>query len=73
MINAGSRDVKLLPDDWTVVTKDHSLSAQWEHTILVTETGCRVLTERKDEDIERALNKIRNETIATECETSHTS
>lgn len=73
MINAGRRDVKLLPDNWTVVTKDHSLSAQWEHTILVTETGCRVLTERKDEDIERALNKIRNETIATECETSHTS
>ncbi len=41
MINAGKRDVKLLPDDWTVVTKDHSLSAQWEHTILVTETGMK--------------------------------
>jgi methionyl aminopeptidase len=44
MINAGKRDVKLLSDGWTVVTKDHSLSAQWEHTILVTETGYEVLT-----------------------------
>src|SRR3569623_1949012 len=35
MVNAGKRQVKLLPDNWTVVTKDHSLSAQWEHTILV--------------------------------------
>lgn len=49
MINAGKRDVKLLPDQWTVVTKDHSLSAQWEHTILVTDTGYDVLTKRKDE------------------------
>lgn len=46
MINAGRRDVRLLPDEWTVVTKDHSLSAQWEHTILVTETGYEVLTLR---------------------------
>lgn len=44
MVNAGRRHVKLLPDGWTVVTKDHSLSAQWEHTILVTETGHEVLT-----------------------------
>ena len=44
MINLGKRLVKLLPDDWTVVTKDHSLSAQWEHTNLVTETGFEVLT-----------------------------
>lgn len=51
MINAGKRDVKLLPDGWTVVTKDHSLSAQWEHTILVTETGYEVLTKRPDETI----------------------
>lgn len=49
MVNAGKRDVKLLPDAWTVVTKDHSLSAQWEHTILVTETGYEVLTKRKEE------------------------
>jgi methionyl aminopeptidase len=44
MINAGRRFVRLLPDGWTVVTKDHSLSAQWEHTVLVTETGVEVLT-----------------------------
>jgi len=44
MINAGKRNVKLLADGWTVVTKDHSLSAQWEHTVLVTESGYEVLT-----------------------------
>jgi methionyl aminopeptidase len=44
MINSGARFVKLLPDGWTVVTKDKSLSAQWEHTIAVTETGFEVLT-----------------------------
>jgi methionyl aminopeptidase len=44
MINAGRRHVRLLPDGWTVVTKDHSLSAQWEHTVLVTPTGHEVLT-----------------------------
>ena len=44
MVNAGKRGVRLLPDGWTVVTKDHSLSAQWEHTMLVTESGVEVLT-----------------------------
>jgi methionyl aminopeptidase len=44
MVNAGKRQVKLLPDGWTVVTKDHSLSAQWEHTVLITDTGYEVLT-----------------------------
>ena len=44
MINAGRRDVRLLGDGWTVVTKDQSLSAQWEHTILVTRGGYEVLT-----------------------------
>jgi methionyl aminopeptidase len=44
MINAGRPDVRQLADGWTVVTKDHSLSAQWEHTVLVTETGYEVLT-----------------------------
>jgi methionyl aminopeptidase len=44
MINAGKRDIKQLGDGWTIVTKDHSLSAQWEHTILVTETGYEVMT-----------------------------
>jgi methionyl aminopeptidase len=49
MVNAGKRHVKLLGDGWTVVTKDHSVSAQWEHTILVTADGHEVLTRRKDE------------------------
>jgi methionyl aminopeptidase len=49
MINAGKRMVKLLPDGWTVVTKDRSLSAQWEHTILVTEDGYEILTLRQEE------------------------
>lgn len=44
MVNAGKRHVRLLPDGWTVVTKDHSLSAQWEHTVLVTESGHEILT-----------------------------
>jgi methionyl aminopeptidase len=44
MVNAGRREIKLLPDRWTVVTKDHSLSAQWEHTILVTPNGHEILT-----------------------------
>jgi methionyl aminopeptidase len=44
MVNAGKANVRLLPDGWTVVTKDHSLSAQWEHTLLITETGFEALT-----------------------------
>jgi len=44
MINAGKRDIKEMGDGWTIVTKDRSLSAQWEHTILVTEIGYEVLT-----------------------------
>lgn len=44
MVNAGKRHVRLLPDGWTVITKDHSLSAQWEHTVLVTPEGHEVLT-----------------------------
>jgi len=44
MVNIGKRHVRLLPDGWTVVTKDHSLSAQWEHTLLVTDTTYEVLT-----------------------------
>jgi methionyl aminopeptidase len=44
MVNAGERHVRLLGDGWTVVTRDHSLSAQWEHTILVTADGHEVLT-----------------------------
>ena len=44
MINAGRRDIRTMPDQWTVKTKDRSLSAQWEHTLLVTQTGVEVLT-----------------------------
>jgi methionyl aminopeptidase len=44
MINAGKRHTRLLPDGWTVVTKDHSLSAQWEHMVLVTPTAHEILT-----------------------------
>lgn len=44
MVNAGKRHVRLLPDGWTVVTRDHSLSAQWEHTLLITRDGCEILT-----------------------------
>ncbi|WP_020558809.1 type I methionyl aminopeptidase [Thiofilum flexile] len=50
MINQGKRDIKLLPDQWTVVTKDHKLSAQWEHTVLVTDTGFEILTLRPEEE-----------------------
>lgn len=49
MVNQGSRKIKHLSDDWTVVTSDGSLSAQWEHTILVTETGYEILTLRDEE------------------------
>lgn len=49
MVNAGKRFIKLLPDGWTVVTKDRTLSAQWEHTIVVTEDGHEILTLRADE------------------------
>ena len=44
MINLGKREIKEMGDGWTIVTKDHSLSAQWEHTVLVTDSGYEVLT-----------------------------
>ncbi len=44
MINAGKPDIRELADGWTIVTKDHSLSAQWEHTIVVNASGVEVLT-----------------------------
>ncbi|MGQ8366291.1 type I methionyl aminopeptidase [Glaciecola sp. 1036] len=56
MINAGKRYSKILPDQWTVVTKDRSLSAQWEHTLLVTETGVEILTHREEESIPNVFN-----------------
>ena len=49
MINLGKPHITLLPDKWTVITKDRSLSAQWEHTLLVTNTGCEILTLRDEE------------------------
>ena len=48
ILNAGSNDCRTLKDRWTVVTKDGSLSAQWEHTIVVTSDGCEILTDRGD-------------------------
>ena len=51
MINAGKHNTKVLADGWTVVTQDHSLSAQWEHTVLVTDTGYDILTIRDEENI----------------------
>jgi methionyl aminopeptidase len=56
MVNAGKRYSKILPDQWTVVTKDRSLSAQWEHTLLVTDTGVEVLTLRDEESLPRVIN-----------------
>ena len=49
MLNLGKRHIKVLSDGWTAVTKDHSLSAQWEHTVLVTPSGHEVLTLRPEE------------------------
>jgi methionyl aminopeptidase len=49
MINMGNRHIKLKKDNWTVVTKDGQLSAQWEHTILITENSNEVLTKREEE------------------------
>lgn len=51
MINQGHFAVKILNDDWTVITKDKSLSAQWEHTLLVTNDGVEILTQREDEEV----------------------
>ena len=48
MINAGRKDIRTLADGWTVVTRDHSLSAQWEHSVLVTDTGYEILTVSPD-------------------------
>ncbi|MBR9903613.1 MAG: M24 family metallopeptidase, partial [Gammaproteobacteria bacterium] len=56
MINVGGYKTKVLRDGWTAVTKDRSLSAQWEHTLLVTEGGVEVLTARGDEDFSFLTN-----------------
>lgn len=49
MVNVGTADIRILPDQWTIVTKDHKLTAQWEHTILVVDAGFEVLTRRPEE------------------------
>ena len=49
MINAGKRHIKILPDQWTAVTKDHKMSAQWEHTLMVTASGAEIFTLRAEE------------------------
>ena len=49
MINVGKKHVKILPDGWTAITKDRSLSAQWEHTLIVTQDGCEITTLRHEE------------------------
>ena len=53
MINQGRADTKVLGDGWTAITKDRKLSAQWEHTLLVTETGYEIFTLRSDDTIPR--------------------
>ena len=55
MINQGMPEVEHLSDDWTVVTKDRKLSAQWEHTVAVTDLGCEILTLRDEERTELIL------------------
>ena len=50
MVNEGQRHTRLMPDGWTVVTKDRSLSAQWEHTVAVTDTGVEILTRVPGDD-----------------------
>ncbi|QSA98004.1 type I methionyl aminopeptidase [Methylococcus sp. EFPC2] len=59
MINLGKRYVKILPDGWTAVTKDHSPSAQWEHTVLVTPDGYEILTLRREEQLEFDQPKLK--------------
>ncbi len=54
MVNAGKRQIKMLPDGWTVVTKDRSLSAQWEHTLAVTDDGFEIFTLRPEEKFPRS-------------------
>ncbi|XRX42438.1 MAG: type I methionyl aminopeptidase [Buchnera aphidicola (Eriosoma harunire)] len=53
MVNAGKAEIKLMKDEWTVKTKDRSLSAQYEHTVLVTNNGCEILTKQSKENISK--------------------
>lgn len=56
MINAGKRHMKILPDGWTAVTKDRKPSAQWEHSLMVTQDGCEIFTLRDEEDLDYIFN-----------------
>lgn len=56
MVNSGDYHIRTMKDGWTVKTKDRSLSAQYEHTVAVTETGCEIFTLRQDETIEAIIN-----------------
>lgn len=58
MVNAGDYHVRTMKDGWTVKTKDHSLSAQYEHTIVVTEVGCEIMTLRNDDTIPAMINHL---------------
>ena len=51
MINQGVWQTKIMKDGWTAITKDRKLSAQWEHTLIVTDNGCIITTGRPDEDL----------------------
>ena len=55
MVNAGDYRIRTMKDGWTVKTKDRSLSAQYEHTIVVTDNGCEILTLRSDDTIDAVL------------------
>ncbi len=55
MVNAGNHHVRTMKDGWTVKTKDRSLSAQYEHTIVVTDNGCEIMTLRSDETLSRII------------------
>ncbi|MFR3707988.1 MAG: type I methionyl aminopeptidase [Enterobacter hormaechei] len=58
MVNAGDYRIRTMKDGWTVKTKDRSLSAQYEHTIVVTDNGCEIMTLRKDDTIPAILTNI---------------
>lgn len=63
MVNWGKRHTRLLADHWTVITKDKSLSAQWEHTLLVTHNGFEILTHRNEERIKKVSHLIQETSV----------
>ncbi|MGV3346780.1 type I methionyl aminopeptidase [Enterobacteriaceae bacterium LUAb1] len=64
MVNAGNYRIRMMKDGWTVKTKDRSLSAQYEHTIVVTDSGCEIMTLRKDETLPAILTPASNPVIS---------